>query len=214
MTRVKSDQAGVVLIFALLALLALALASVSVVRSIDTGAQVVGNIGFKQDTTTTSDVIANEAVTWLAARTTGPSLDTDDPESGYYASSLDALDPTGNSSADASRAVVDWESNDCAFAQEGSFSTCVKASPAMDRAQNSGRWVITRLCKSAGSAGAEGNSCAVPLSKQSVQAGGGEAKYGASSRFAPSSGGPYYRIIVRNTGARGTTSFTETLVYF
>lgn len=214
MLKPRRAQAGIVLIFALIALMVLALAAVSVVRSIDTGVQVVGNVGFKQDTTATSDLIANEAVTWLSARVAGPDLDSNDPASGYYASSLDALDPTGNAGMDANRALVDWGSDGCKFAQAGSFSTCVKAGPTLERSQNTGQWVITRLCKSAGSAGTQGNSCAVPLSKQSVQSGGGEAKYGAATRFTPSSGGPYYRIIVRNAGARGTVSFTETLVYF
>lgn len=214
MRKHRCAQTGIVLIFALFALMVLALAGVSVVRSIDTGVQVVGNVGFKQEATASSDIIANEAVAWLAARVTGPALDADDPDNGYYASSLDALDPTGNAGVNANRALVDWGSDGCEFAQAGSFSTCVQASPPLKRAQNAGHWVITRLCKAAGSAGSEGNSCAVPLSKQSVQSGGGEAKYGAASRFTPSSGGPYYRIIVRNAGVRGTVSFTETLVYF
>ena len=73
--------------------------------------------------------------------------------------------------------------------------------------------MITRLCKTAGAPDA-GNGCSVPLTKVSTEAGGGDIKYGGGVRFTPASGGPFYRIVVRNVGARGTVSFTETIAYF
>jgi Tfp pilus assembly protein PilX len=216
-SRAGRRERGVSLLFALIALVALALASVALVRSVDTGALVIGNLGFKQDATATADQVANQAMDWLAAESAangGLALYADSIPDGYYATSLDALDPTGNGSTDKSRALVDWSGDGCAYAAAGSFATCLDPSAAKAGGQNAGRWIITRLCKTTGAPGAAGNSCAVPLTKVAVESGGGECKYGNCARFGPGSGGPYFRIIVRSVGARGTVSFTESIVYF
>jgi len=215
--RAHASERGVSLLFALIALVALALASVALVRSVDTGALVIGNVGFKQDATASADQIANQAMEWLSAELVvngGVGLYDNIVDDGYYATSLDALDPTGNGSTDASRAIVDWNGDDCAYAAAGSFDTCIAPSGGKAGGQNVGRWVITRLCRTTGAPGAAGNSCAVPLTKVAVESGGGECKYGNCSRFGPGSGGPYFRIIVRSVGARSTVSFTESIVYF
>lgn len=199
--------------FALIALISLAFAALALVRSVDTGSLVIGNIGFKQDATAGSDLVANEAITWLAGRNTGTILNADDTANGYFASSLDVLDPTGNGTIGNSRVLVDWNKDGCAYAASGTYANCISPSATATYGTNTGRWVITRLCKTAGSPDA-GNGCSVPLNKVSTETGGGEIKYGGGVRFTPGSGGPFYRIIVRNVGARGTVSFTETIAYF
>ncbi len=214
-SRARRSERGISLFFALIALVALALASVALVRSVDTGALVIGNLGFKQDATATADQVANQAMEWLSVESTangGTSLYDDIVGDGYYATSLDALDPTGNGSSGNPSAIVDWNDDGCPNAPGG--TVCIAPSPAKAGGQNAGRWVITRLCKTVGAPGAAGNTCAVPLTKVAVESGGGECKYGNCARFGPGSGGPYFRIIVRSVGARGTVSFTESIVYF
>jgi type IV pilus assembly protein PilX len=206
-------ELGVSLMFALIALISLAFAALALVRSVDTGSLVIGNIGFKQDATAGSELVANEAIAWVAARNSGTTLNADDTANGYFASSLDVLDPTGNGTIGNSRVLVDWNKDDCAYAASGTYANCISPSAAATYGTNTGRWVITRLCTSAGPPSAA-NSCAVPLTKVSTETGGGEVKYGGGVRFTPGSGGPFYRIIVRNVGARGTVSFTETIAYF
>ena len=58
-------QRGVSLIFALLALGAMLLAAVALVRAVDSGALVLGNLGFKQDATSAADRAAEYARTCL-----------------------------------------------------------------------------------------------------------------------------------------------------
>ena len=212
-TQVKL-QRGVSLMFSLIALISLAFAAIALVRTVDTGSLVVGNIGFKQDATVSSDLVANAALTWISSQNTGTTLFTDKPADGYFASGLDVLDPTGKGTIGNSRVLVDWNGDNCAYATAGTFANCITPSAPSTFGNNVGRWVITRLCTTAGSPSGAGNSCAVPLTKVSTEGGGGEVKYGGGVRFTPRSGGPYYRIIVRNVGARGTVSFTETIAYF
>jgi len=60
-------QRGLSLLFALMALVVIGLASVAVVRSVDTSSLVIGNLCFKQDATAASAQMTEQALTWLQA---------------------------------------------------------------------------------------------------------------------------------------------------
>lgn len=208
------SQRGSALFFALIALVSLALASVALVRSVDTGTLIMGNLGFKQDATAASDQAADAAIAWITGNLAGSALNINNQAAGYYASSIEALDPTGGGN-DPNRALVDWNDDDCAY---GSFTTCFKPSPKADYGDDghavTARYVITRLCSTTGSPTAAGNSCVTPISKVGGKAPSrGSVSY-VTERLSEAGGGPYYRIVVRAVGARGTTSYTETVLHF
>eukprot|EP01136_Pigoraptor_vietnamica_P031754 Opistho-1_new@92711 len=85
---------GVALVFALLALVALSLGAVALIRSVDTGVLALGNLSFKQSGLASGSRRADDAMDWLAANMGTVVLDSDQPAQGYYASSLDTLDAT------------------------------------------------------------------------------------------------------------------------
>lgn len=58
-------QRGVVLFFTLVALLAISLAAVALIRSVDTSTLIAGNMAFKQSATTSGDSGVEAAITWL-----------------------------------------------------------------------------------------------------------------------------------------------------
>ncbi|MCR4297970.1 MAG: pilus assembly PilX N-terminal domain-containing protein [Gallionella sp.] len=60
-------QRGVVLFFTLIALLAMSLAAVALIRSVDTSTLIAGNMAFKQSATTSGDSGVESAITWLTA---------------------------------------------------------------------------------------------------------------------------------------------------
>ena len=60
-------QQGVVLLIALIVLVAMTLAGIGMMRSIDTGTMVAGNIGFRQSAVATGDGGIEQAITWLVA---------------------------------------------------------------------------------------------------------------------------------------------------
>ena len=92
----RCRQDGVSLLFALLALVVLSMAAVGLVRSVDTGLLVQGNLGFKQDGVAAAASGAEEALKWLEMQASGD-LEKDYPAgSGYYATSNETLDLTGN----------------------------------------------------------------------------------------------------------------------
>ncbi len=213
-------QRGVSLLFALLGLAAMLLAAVALVRSVDSGALVLGNLGFKQEATQAADRATEVARRWDIGRHSGSTSIADSPGNGYYASSLDKLDPTGHMSSDPQKAVVDWGDSDSCACLNTSPATCAKCThlPATCLAafcgdKVSARYVITRLCPLSGAVSAV-NVCAKPPSiGLSEAAYSGEIRVGTSPPKAPAAAPPYFRIIVRTVGARGAISFTETVVH-
>ena len=212
------SQRGISLLFALLALVAMMLAAVALVRSVDSGALVLGNLGFKQDATSAGDSAAELAR--AALLTSGLNLNVDQPSIGYYATSQDNLDPTGRITSVATPlAVVNWGDADSCACLSTSPATCSSCSRQPSAAQplNGGRvtarWLITRLCPSTGAVSAT-NSCAKPASVALSQAAArGEVRVGSEGRPTQTATTPYYRIIVRTVGGRGTVSFTETILH-
>jgi type IV pilus assembly protein PilX len=205
-------QAGISLMMVLICLAIMALAAVGLIRMIDSGSMIVGNVAFKQSTTSASDRAAQNAINWLLANAGGTTLFNDVAASGYYATSLSALDPSGNSTA-TTRVLVNWEDASC------SGASCISPS-AVDGSIDGYRvqYVITRLCKAVGDpnpASNTGQSCSRPMSDSSAASTKrGELRYGDHARFGGGTPGPFYRIIARAAGPRNTVSLTETYVYF
>lgn len=208
----RTRQRGLSLLFALIALAAISLAAVALVRAVDTGSLVIGNLGFKQDATSAAAQGAEVAVAWLQARAGTAALHADAPAAGYYASSLDALDATGQGSTLASRALVDWTNDVCASSGVPDGG-CMAASAelSLNGGANRVRYVITRLCATEGDPSVV--DCAFPL-KSATSAGGnrGVVDYKAGKATVAVSNQQYYRIVVRALSARGTVAFTETLL--
>jgi type IV pilus assembly protein PilX len=205
---------GVSLLFALLALVALSVAAVGLVRTVGTGSLVVGNVGFKKDATAVGDRGAEAAIAWLQANNSGTTLDADITASGYYATSKDSLDPTGRNTALSPRAVVDWNNDDCATVG-GAYTACLEATPPTTVGNNSVNWIITRLCAATGSKDDVANSCATSLASGMVDdSNSGGLDYSAPGGLGATTTTPYYRIVVRTLGARNTVSYTETIVHF
>jgi len=215
-------QRGVSLLFALLALVALSLATLGLVRNIDTGALVMGNIGFKQDAAVAGDQATRRAIEWL--KTNAATLDADLANNGYYASTKERnanttvtpVDVTGQQQvANSSRKLIDWDGDtECNYAPGGTFASCALLTADGGTINgNRTRYVIFRLCDVAGDSNDEiNNSCAKPLSSGSGASGRGSLGYGGK-RFEAATG-PYYRIVVRVLGARNTTAFIETIMHF
>jgi type IV pilus assembly protein PilX len=220
----RPAQRGATLLFALLTLVALLLAGLALVRSIDTGAVLLGNIGFKQDATVTADQATGPALAWLTSNYA--SLSTDAPSNGYYASSEDVsassttpLDVTGQQMAStATRQLIDWDGNSCAAAPAGSYSACVLTPTTYSggSSPDTVKYVIFRLCSASGdyTSSSYTGTCATPVNSSGPSSPKkGELNYSDSERFTGDSS-PYYRVVVRVLGARNTTSFTESIVHF
>lgn len=223
--RLARSQRGSVLLFALITLVALMLATMGLVRSVDTSAMLMGNLGFKQDATSTADRASRLAVKWLSDNRAA--LNSNIVNSGYYASTQEfesngttakpPLDATGKQLyGNDTRQLIDWDNNGCKSAEEDSYSACdIKPASAGTINGNQASYVVFRLCSKEGDYSTDTSiHCAKPMSTSNTAASGrGDLNYAEPTRFTSTSG-PYYRIVVRVLGARNTASFTETIVHF
>jgi hypothetical protein len=209
---------GVSMIFALMTLVALSLAAVGLIRSVDSGALILGNMAFKQDTQLAADDASRSAIGWLAANIADAVLNGDSPANGYYATTRDTtaspLDVTGNRTG--TRALIDWNDDDCA-----GHVPCLETRALPEIRTGSGavtaRYVVLRLCDATGDPTAPGATmnCARPLATRSAESGErGSLSYANAQRIGTVTVSQYFRVLVRARGGRGTVTYTETLVHF
>ncbi len=175
-------QRGVVLFIALIVLVAMSLAGIGMVRSVDTGNLIAGNLAFKQSTLNASDLGLETGFQWLLTQAGTTALDANITASGYYAT------PPAND------ATLDW-TNIANWAGSVVMAT--------DVAGNTTRYIIHRLCPAVGPV--TGQICAI--STTSGTAGGGSSSVG--STVFTSTNSVYYRILARVDGPRNTSSITE-----
>ncbi|SMC21132.1 hypothetical protein SAMN02745857_01136 [Andreprevotia lacus DSM 23236] len=207
--RSMRTQQGIALFLALIALVVMTLAAIALVKSVDSGTLVIGNLSFKQAAVVAADHAAEDAVSWLQTNATGTTLDSNNTAAGYYATYLADLDPTGNSTK-TGRVMVDWDNNNC----NGYSGTCID--PVSTTTTSDGTtvsYLISRQCTLTGSVNATNQMCSRPGTSSSAN---NQARNSISYNeysFNLSFSGPYYRIIVRAKGARNTVSYTETLMH-
>lgn len=203
-------QKGASLIFAMITLVSMMLAAIALVRSVDSGSRILGNIGFQQDATAAADLATRAATTWLTA--TGRDLTANSASGeGFFATSPINLDVTGQLGSPSTRTLVNWGGNDCG----GSYVACLTPhDPIAVSPGNTAQYVIFRLCQSPGAIGT--SNCAQPLTSSGGDPShnGGCSGGGGKCAATGSISGQYFRIVVRVTGSRDTTSFTETIVQY
>lgn len=210
---------GASLVFAMITVVALSLAAVALVRSVDTGLNILGNLGFKQDTLLAADRATQTAIRWMQQQiktdTTG--LDASLVDAGYVAASIADLDPA-STRTDADRVAVDWKFDNCSSQPGPTPKACVKPLKTAitdETAGLSSRYLIVRLCSAAGSSTDGKVRCPRPPNASSTVSGErNQLTSSSSTRLGSSTVTEYYRIIVRTEGVRDTVSFTETLVHF
>jgi Tfp pilus assembly protein PilX len=207
--RVNYRGAG--LVVALVVLVVMSLGALALVRAVASGLLVAGNLAFREAAVLAAESGSESAISWLSERAATTDLLSDQPEAGYYASLPVGLSLSGQSNTSTS-ATIDWDDDQCA-ARTG--TSCFTAGPALpiDAAGHRVRYVIHRLCRTAGSSDAAANSCLLFRSAQGGSSNRGQLSYGASKRFQ-SSDTVYYRITVHVRGPRNTTAFIQTLVHY
>lgn len=193
----KRLQQGVVLPVTLIVLVAMTLAGLALLRSLDTASVIAGNLAFKQSATASGDSGVESAIAWL--RLNFKALEQDNLTSGYYATRQDALDLTGNRTV-ATKDNLDW-------AGTGKVKKLAK-----DGAGNEVAYVIHRMCDNAGPLNA--GTCAT---EQSLRSGSSKGILRPMLTYQPSSwkemaNRGYYRITARVTGPRNTISYVQVVV--
>jgi hypothetical protein len=203
--HLRKAQDGVVLFIALIALVALSLAGLAFMRSVDTGGLIAGNLAFSRAAVAYTDIGMEQArseMLNLAALNCGtdPCLyttqptPTAQPQKVFYSAKMDESWHYRNNAR--------WDDTDSG----------VIASPV------SGfqiRFIVHRLCKTTGPLAT--NSCVTDPTGSSVGGGislgsidyGSVLSQGAASAADPQ---PYYRVTIRVQGPRNSVVYTQAWV--
>ncbi len=221
-------QRGVVLFIALIALVAMSLAAVALIRSVDTSTLIAGNLAFKQTATSSGDSGPEGAIAWLASTynmNQSPQahdplhpFNNDNPAAGYYSSINEAapldLFATAtwatNVSAPATGSLYDAQGNEY-------FDNALTKPTG-----NTVRYIIQRMGRTPN----QMLTCAdflfggIPTITSSKTGDGYHATPDAplpdfvdDCRSGQSVSSPVYRVTARVVGPKNTVSYIQTYVY-
>lgn len=226
----RQRQRGLSLIFALLALVALSLASVALIRSIDTSTLVLGNLGYKQETTALAEQGTQAAIRWLSQQadagdgTTlhnvieGAALYAAAAPTGAAVQTPEAQLPLVAASVRNSATPSSPGAGQCAMTVATGAATAAACAPGSELfvfgpnnvLLGNVRYSITRLCRNTGAV--DGNDCVRPAA-QSAGETQDKGALGYPGVLPPgTTESILYRIVVRAQGTRDTTTYTETIV--
>ncbi|QAU33792.1 hypothetical protein [Janthinobacterium sp. 17J80-10] len=184
-------QDGIVLVIALIVLVALTLSGIALMRSVDTGNLIAGNMAFQQSAVRSGDVGVEAAVTWLDGVKGG-------------------ADPAQLNASDSTNGYVAMIENPASGQSWDAFWTATLAAKAVslaqDEAGNTVSYIIHRMCATTGiKAGAScSDSAAVKATAANAEE-GGQVQLNTTSAV-------YFRITVRTAGPRGTVSYVQAVV--
>ena len=204
----RASQHGIALFFALVCMVAIMLAAVILVRSVDTSTLIAGNLAFQQNATRSGDSGTEAAIAWLNTTQANNSLknvlidpshafNIDAPASGYYAS----LDPAKSLTDPSAASHFSWDSTDSvALPTDGTGNTV--------------RYIIQRMCRTSG----VGVSSAQCLFSSAVQDNNKQnillPQEVCSGPGCPAAGQtPQIRVTSRVSGPKNTLSYIQAFIY-
>lgn len=185
-------QRGVVLLIALIALVAMTLAGIALVRSIDTGNVIAGNLAFKQAALQISDTGVEAALAALP-NIISTSLDADIP--GKYFATMRSVDLNG---------VITNAPTSTVGGSPINWSTAAAVIPAPSPDYDV-RYVIDRLCQGPAPVTDIQGQCIsdAPLSEGSKK---------ANTPVFSSATAVYYRVTVRVAGPHNSVSMVQAIL--
>ncbi len=197
--QLRTRQRGTILIIALIVLVAMTLAGIATMRSVDTATITAGNIGLRQASVNAADQGIQAGVNWLTANL-GPTLVNDNhaagPASIGYFSSVAASD-------------ADWY-DPLTWNEAGQLNN---GNP--DAGGNVVFFLIHRMCAipncdTSATCGGTPNTCASTLSASTL-AGEGRDQTRPTDAHT-SSPATHYRITARAVGPRNSISIVQSMV--
>jgi type IV pilus assembly protein PilX len=190
----RARQRGMVLLVALVVLVAITVAGIAMMRSVDTATLVTGNLAFQQAATHAADKGVEQAIAMLRQKVIDGTLDSNDTTNGYFAS----LRATDNPNTAANQ---NWQQ----FWQDSLKDSAYDAGE--DQFKNQIFFVVHRQCANAMPPGAGGQCVASPA----VTTATGNSQE-ANEVQLQSASQIYFRITVRVSGPRRTESYVQTYV--
>lgn len=191
------QQKGMVLFVALIALVAMSLAAAALVRSVDSGVLVAGNLAFKQSAIMSAETGIARAYTYINSKASDVPLQTAEITEGYYSVFDDTIILTD---------AATWADN----------RTFTVEKDIDDLSGNETRYILQRMCRAATKVNVDnclvGTGKKAPSSQGTYSEGGG-AGGGGYDRALGLSDAVAYRLTVRVAGPKNTFSYLQAFIY-
>lgn len=191
----RRAQGGVVLFIALIVMVALSIAGIALIRSVDTGLSVTANLGFRQASIPPTTWAVENAIAAMFEKKTIPDLDKPKLDQNYYPYRVEVK--FGGKVEDAVGVPYDLQGT----TPSNYPVTFVKE---LDPAGNTIRYVIERMCLDEGPATAA--NCDMSPPKKSEATTAMELEKPNVIRV------PFYRLTVRVDGPNNTTTFAQAML--
>jgi Tfp pilus assembly protein PilX len=201
--RFKSSQQGLVLFVALMALVVMSLASVALIRSVDTSSQITGNLAFKQSTSISSSYGLEAMADTIGSKIKSYAF-TNDPSNGYYAVCT-TFDAGATGQCNGENLVADMTWSDA----NSKLATGAGIADGKDPYGNTIRYIVERMCNQTGNSTLE--RClmaATPTDSSSKNVVGINANF-LEPIPEPL---PLYRVTVRIAGPKNTVTYVQAFV--
>jgi type IV pilus assembly protein PilX len=210
--KLRARQRGVVLLITLIVLVAMTLATIAMVRSVDTTNIIAGNLSFQQAATHSGDLGIETGMRWLQASKFGTTLQANNNTVGYSAV---RADPPAGTSWD-----TFWAQTLNGFKTALTFDSNGIPNPAgstggqeRDLAGNKVEYVIQRMCVNPGDPLASGTLCSkVPDNIVPTATASSGNSGGSGATILKPGTAVYYRITSRVSGPRNTVSYVQSIV--
>lgn len=206
----RQGQRGVVLLIALIALVAITLAGIALMRSVDTGLVIAGNLAFKQATVQAGDSAIEQAIEWLATQDQ-ETLKNDVSAAGYYATWREGCDLTGSKTPADPSDDVQWQTGGAVTPNCGMVAVPVGSARLPEG--YGATLVINRMCDGPGAPNDPNVYCSAYQAAGNVSQ---STKTGADYSYRALSGAnqQYYRITAQVLGPRNTMSIVQGTVAY
>lgn len=207
-----NKQSGVVLFVALIALVAMSLAAVSLIRSVDSNNMIAGNLSLKQSATSSADAGVEAAIQVLSTiRNSNLALNPINSDAHPINITDTATYPGYHSNLEKNSSSTGYIDIKSAAAWNATNSQSATNSDAVD---NEVRYLIQRMCRTADLAPTN-NDC---VYSSGVESGGGNevplANEVCSGDGCPTAGqAPLYRITVRVKDYKDSLTYVQAIVH-
>lgn len=217
--RPLPHQSGIVLFFALLALVVMSIAGVALIRSVDTNALLSGNLVFRQSASTASNVALEGIAQNIAKSVSLTASLTHHPAQGYYANCSQFDNQPSALVCDGSQLThMVWSDGNSSLAPSQTDGND-EIRNGVDRLGNEIRYVVERMCNyseaevNAGLAPSDASRCMMASSPSNGEnCSHNIANIELFKRCVASSDSPLYRVTLRIAGPKNTVTFMQSFI--
>lgn len=181
-----TGQRGVVLFIVLIALVIMSFAGIALMRTLNTGNALAGNLAFRASAVQSTDLAVERARVWLIGQTQTALFA--DIGNAYLASTPQNFQ------------VANWDWDNKAVQLTSDSGETVS-------------YLIQRMCAAPGNFLDPVTQC---MLASTAVSGGDSKKvysYGEFNKFGAASGVPYYRVTTRSVGPRNTVAYVQVMIY-